>query len=265
MYTFLTIAATDPHLIAELGLGVEGAITADGEVLLPEPVVPYLFSFHLPFARAGTHLNVGALDDAVRREAIGLVQRAIDVAVQRGARRGVIHPMGLGRWGGKVAATWERTVAGLREVVDHASAAGLELCLENTHLYWDGVPQDAAPEAADRSGVNHIIGSTPAEWLGLWRAIGRDALGLCLDTSHAATYAALSSDPGEAERLLHEYLAEPALIRHVHWSDSWLCDPRGTLPAAFHARVKALAATKHLEHVATPDQLRAELAHIAAL
>jgi hypothetical protein len=39
----------------------------------------------------------------------------------------------------------------------------------------------------------------------------------------------------------------------------------GTLPRAFHARVKALAALKHLEHKATPDQLRAEVAYVGAL
>jgi sugar phosphate isomerase/epimerase len=113
-------------------------------------------------------------------------------------------------------------VAGLREIVDHARATGLVICLENNRLYWDGVANEAAPEEVDRSGQNHICGSTPEEWLGLWHAIGRDELRLCLDTSHAATYAARSSDPARAGALLDEYLAEPDLIAHVHWSDSWL-------------------------------------------
>jgi sugar phosphate isomerase/epimerase len=184
--------------------------------------------------------------------------------------------MGIARWDGAPSATWDQTVAGLVEVVDHAIEAGLQLCLENNVHYWDGIADDVPPEEADRTATNHIFGCTPSEWLGLWHAIGREELRLCLDTSHASTYAARSSDPARAAQLLDEFLAEPELIAHVHWSDSWLCDPRGrrdahlpvgsgTLPPAFHARVKALAATKHLEHKATPEQLRAELAFIEAL
>jgi sugar phosphate isomerase/epimerase len=275
-YSFLAIAETDPALLAELGLGVEGAIKANGDVTLPDLAAPYLFSVHLPYSRDGRRFNVGSADDAVRRDAVETVKAAIDRAVGVGARRGIIHPMGLYRWDGSIEATWERTVEGLVEIVDHARTAGLELCLENVVHYWDGIPEELPPEQADRTAVNHIFGCTPAEWLDLWRAIGREELRLCLDTSHAATYAALSGEPQKAARLLDEFLAEPGLIAHVHWSDSWLCDPRGrkdahlpvgtgTLPHAFHARVKALDATKHLEHKATPEQLRAELAFIQAL
>jgi sugar phosphate isomerase/epimerase len=277
-YPFLTIAEADPAVVADLGLGIDGTIKANGEVVLPDAVAPSLFSFHLPYSGGdlGGRWNVGALDDAVCHAAVEAVKRAVDVATQRGAQRGIIHPMGIGRWDGQVEATWERTVAGLREIVDHARATGLELCLENNRLYWDGIADETPPEAADRSATNAIFGSTPAEWPGLWHAIGREELRLCLDTSHASTYAALSSNPAQAAALLDEYLAEPELIAHVHWSDSWLCDPRGrldahlpvgtgTLPRAFHARVKALRATKHLEHKATPAQLRAEVSFIAAL
>jgi sugar phosphate isomerase/epimerase len=276
-YPYLTVAAIEPAVLAELGLGVEGSISAAGEVSLPEPAAPYLYSFHLPYSRDGSRFNVGGAGEAGPREVLDCLKRAIDLATSRGAARGIIHPMGIARWEGCVEATWERTVAGLVEVVDYARGAGLQLCLENNVYYWDGIPDETRPEDAPPEGrLSHIYGSTPAEWLGLWEAIGRDELRLCLDTSHAATYAARSSDPAQAARLLDEFLARPDLIAHVHWSDSWLCDPRGrrdahlhvgtgTLPAAFHARVKALQATKHLEHKTTPEQLRAELAHIATL
>jgi sugar phosphate isomerase/epimerase len=276
MYRFLTIAEAGAELLAELGLGVEGTIRGDGSAALPEDVAARVVSIHLPYSSAGARWNVGSADETERASILERVKRAIDTAKGLGAARGVIHPMGIGRWSGKTGATWGRTAEGLRELVDHARAAGLLLCLENNRLYWDGVPNETPPEEADRANANHIIGSTPQEWIGLWHAIGRDELRLCLDTSHAATYAALSSDPPEAERLLDEYLAEPDLIAHAHWSDSWLCDVRGredahlpvgtgTLPPAFHARVKALPALKHLEHKATPEQLRAEIAFIDGL
>jgi sugar phosphate isomerase/epimerase len=275
-YAFLTVGATDTALLAELNLGVEGSITADGDVRLPELAAPYLFSIHLPYSREGTRFNGGSPDETVRQDVIGRVTAAIDTAVKLGAKRGVIHPMGIQRWEGSVEATWEHTVRSIAAVVDHATAAGLQICLENNVYYWSGVADETPPEQGLEQRTNHIFGSTPREWLDLWRAVDRPQLRLCLDTSHAATYAARSSDPDEAARLLDEFLVEPDLIAHVHWSDSWLCDPRGrrdahlhvgtgTLPRAFHARVKGLAATKHLEHQTTPDQLRAELAYIAAL
>jgi sugar phosphate isomerase/epimerase len=275
-YAYLTIAATDGALLEEFGMGVEGSIKSDGTVVLPPAAAARVFSMHLPYSTGGERWNVGAEDEAARRPPIEGVKRAVEIAKSLGAKRGVIHPMGIARWNGRVEATLERTVEGLREIVDHARATGLQLCLENNRLYWDGIASETAPEDADRSDVNHILGSTPQEWLELWRAIGRDELRLCLDTSHAATYAALSSDPVRAAQLLDEYLVEPDLIAHVHWSDSWLCDVRGredahltvgtgTLPRAFHARIKALEATKHLEHKATPEQLRAEVACIAGL
>jgi sugar phosphate isomerase/epimerase len=275
-YRFLTIAEADPEILAELDLGVEGSVKGDGSVTLPAAAAGRVVSMHLPYSSAGSRWNVGSDDEAVRRPAIDGVKRAIEVAKGVGAERGVIHPMGIARWSGQVEATFERTVEGLREIVDHARGAGLTLCLENNRLYWDGISNEARPEDADRANENHILGSTPQEWRDLYHAIGRDELRLCLDTSHASTYAALSSDPARAGQLLDEYLAEPDLIAHVHWSDSWLCDPRGrqdahlpvgtgTLPPAFHARVKALAALKHLEHKATPDQLRTEITFIGSL
>jgi hypothetical protein len=39
----------------------------------------------------------------------------------------------------------------------------------------------------------------------------------------------------------------------------------GTLPRSLHTAVKRLAAVKHLEHKATPEQLRAEIASVDAL
>jgi sugar phosphate isomerase/epimerase len=275
-YRFLTIAGTDPALLAELGLGVEGTVRGDGSVSLPEEVAGRVVSMHLPYVSTGEVWNVGSEDEAVRASVLERVKRAIDTAKGVGAERGVIHPMGIARWSGQAGGTLERTIEGLRELADHARSVGFLLCLENNRLYWESVPTETAPEDADRSNANYIFGSTPQEWFGLWHAIGRDELRLCLDTSHTATYAALSSDPTKAELLLNEYLAEPDLIAHVHWSDSWLCDVRGrpdahlpvgtgTLPPAFHARVKALPALKHLEHKATPEQLRAEIAFIDAL
>ena len=80
----------------------------------------------------------------------------------------------------------------------------------------------------------------------------------------------------DAERVQEFLDVGGDLITHVHWSDNYLGGHRGrndshlhvgqgTLPRPFHARVKRLAAVKHLEHKSTVEELRAELAYIEQL
>ena len=72
------------------------------------------------------------------------------------------------------------------------------------------------------------------------------------------------------------FLARPDLIRHVHWNDNYLHDPRGrvdshaligkgSLPKEMHRAIKTLDAMLHIEHFYTIEGLEEELEYIAQL
>ncbi len=274
---YLTTVAIPADIVAELGFGVEAAMNAAGEVALPAGHAPYLFSVHLPAGDDTGRLNVGAFDAARREVSIGTVQGAIDAACDAGATRGVIHSMGIVSAEGAEVGDWDRAVAGLQRIADHARTRDFDLVLENVVFYWTSVPAHIPAERADRSQCLYQLGRDPQEWRQLWAAIDRDNVRLCLDTSHATTCAVATSDLAEQMRRVHEFLDVGGdLITHVHWSDNYLGGHRGrndshlhvgqgTLPRPFHARVKRLAAVKHLEHQSTVGELRAELAYIEQL
>ena len=117
---YLTTVAIPAETVAELGFGVEANVSAAGEVGMPASHAPYLFSVHLPAGDDAGRLNVGALDAARREVSIETVQRAIDVACEAGAGRGVIHSMGIVSFEGEEVGDWDRTVAGLQRIADHA-------------------------------------------------------------------------------------------------------------------------------------------------
>ena len=274
---YLTTVAIPADTVAELGFSVEVSVNAAGEVGLPASHAPYLFSVHLPAGDDAGRLNVGAFDAARREVSIETVQRAIDSACDAGASRGVIHSMGIVSADGVEVGDWDRTVAGLQRIADHARTQDFDLVLENVVFYWPPVPVHIPAERADRSQCLYQLGRDPQEWRQLWAAIDRDNVRLCLDTSHATTYAVATSDLAVQMRRVQEFLdVGGELITHVHWSDNYLGGHRGrndshlhvgqgTLPRPFHARVKRLAAVKHLEHKSTVEELRAELAYIEQL
>lgn len=274
---YLTTVTIPSDTVAELGFGVEALMGSSGEVVLPSSHAPYLFSVHLPYVDAAGRLNIGAFDEAHRQASIDTVRHAIDVACDLGARRGVIHSMGYLRAEGVVVGDWERTVAGLQQIADHARTNQFDLVLENVVFYWDSVPAHVPAEQADRSRCLYQFGRDPQEWRDLWTAIDRENVRLCLDTSHATTRAVASSDIEKQIRRVHEFLDVGGdLITHVHWSDNYLGGHRGrndshlhvgqgTLPRSFQTRVKQLPAVKHLEHKSTVEELRLELSYIECL
>ncbi|MAG36313.1 MAG: hypothetical protein CL878_08725 [Dehalococcoidia bacterium] len=274
---YLTTGMIPPEVVADLGLRIEAGVRSDGELNLSASHRPFLFSVHLPYVDEQGRLNVGALDDDRREESIAIVQRGIDVAKMLGVRRGVVHPLGIGRDDDVVLADWERTAEGLQRLADYGRIKGLDLVLENVCVYWDGVPDSVPAETADRSKALYLYGCSPVEWRDLCLAVDRENFRLCLDSTHTVTYAMLSDDPSEQVRRVHEYLDVGGdLIVHVHWSDNYLGGVRGrygthlhvgqgTVPRSVHERIKHLAAVKHLEHKGTAQQLRAELDFIAHL
>ena len=191
---YLTTVAIPADTVAELGFGVEASVSATGEVGLPASHAPYLFSVHLPAGDDAGRLNVGAFDTARREVSIETVQGAIDVACNAGASRGVVHSMGIVSFEGAEVGDWDRTVAGLQRIADHARTQDFDLVLENVVFYWPPVPVHIPAERADRSQCLYQLGRDPQEWRQLWAAIDRDNVRLCLDTSHATTCAVATSD-----------------------------------------------------------------------
>ena len=166
---YLTTVAIAPDVIAALDLGIEAMMNGKGEIALPASHRPFAFSVHLPITDDTGRLNLAALDDARREQSIGIVRRSVDAASDLGVSRGVIHP-GFTREGGATIGDWDRAVAGLQQVADHARRKQFEVLLENMPVKWDGVPDYVPAEEADRSRSLHYLGSSAQEWRDLWAA-----------------------------------------------------------------------------------------------
>mgnify|MGYP003770411819 FL=1 len=121
-----------------------------------------------------------------------------------------------------------------------------------------------------------MFGASPEEWVGICVDIDRPNVGLCLDSSHLATYSHTVADDEQRKKTAMSFFDKPELIRHVHWNDNFLYDARGridqhailgkgTLPVSIHRSIKNLDATLHLEHFYTIEDLEEELDYIWAL
>ena len=128
----------------------------------------------------------------------------------------------------------------------------------------------------DWTGRNECFGASPEEWAQVCEDVDRPNVGLCLDSSHACTYAHSFADPGKRTERVLAFLTVPHLIRHVHWNDNYLYDVRGrtdshavlgkgSLPIELHRGIKRLDATVVLEHFYSIEELEEELGFIEGL
>ena len=138
------------------------------------------------------------------------------------------------------------------------------------------VPVDLPVDQVDWTDANVWFGVSPEEWVQICEDVDRMNVGLCLDSSHACTYAHTVADPERRAETLMAFVGRPELVRHVHWSGSWLYDSRGradrhgligkgTLPVEFHRAIKGLDATLLIENFYTIEDLEEELEYIARL
>ena len=171
---------------------------------------------------------------------------------------------------------YDLMIEGIRQIAAHAARFGLEIVLENDNPSWAGVPDETAAADVDWLQRNISFGSSPEEWIQICEDTDRDNVGLCLDSSHACAYAHTFDDPEERRDVVMRFVAKPLLIRHVHWSDNYLYDPRGrndshavlgrgSLPIEMHRAIRGLDATLLLEHFYTVEELEGELEFIANL
>ena len=227
-------------------------------------------------------LNVAATEDDFRRESIDHLKAYVDrasrfphvrqVNIHFAPRRWVDDTQTRGQRG-----DYERLIDGVREVAAFAEGHDIEIVMENATMKWFGVDDDVPANAVDWSDRNVYFAMAPEEWMQICEDVDRHNVGLCLDSSHVCTYAQSFADHSRRAEVAMEYVSRPELIRHVHWSDNYLYDPRGredshlsvgrgTLPTDLHRAIKRLDnATLLLEHFYTEEELEEELAYIDGL
>ncbi len=260
------------RLKAEAGMAVD--IRAAGEF------ADVLISAHAPSDKDGQRLNVAATDAPFRRMSIDHILAYVDdarryphvrqVNIHFAPRRWVDETQTEGQEGG-----YDLLIDGVREIAAFAAEHGIEIVMENNVASWAGIPEDVQAGDVDWSGRNAYFGMSPEEWSQVCEDVGRPNVGLCLDSSHVCTYAhRFPEEQREAQVLA--FLAKPHLIRHAHWSDSYLYDTRGrtdshllvgkgSLPIELHRRIKYLDATLLLEHFYSAEELEEELEFIDSL
>ena len=255
----LTCPVQTPEFLAKHGLGVEAMISRDDQLPTWEQYEPFVKGIHLPYK----DLNLAAMDDAVRENSIETVKNAIDKGLQYGVSRMVLHICGTEMWHGIAVGTYDRLISSHQELADYAAARKVELCLENTALHQ--------PRRRNYGLFAH-------EWFQIREDVNRSNVLLTLDTSHAASSAAMLHAHAEDRfAYLYEFLKYPDLIGRVHWCDSrltygesylgdlHLVPGAGDFPVDFHRRIKALDAVKTLEERCPPEELEKGLAFIESL
>ena len=247
-----------PEFLTEQSLGVEAFVTRHDILPNWEQYIPFVKGVHLPYAK----LNLAALDDELRAHSIETVKSAIDTGCRYPVDHMVMHSMGIKARNGVTVGCYERMIDGLRELGDYAASKNIYLCLENQALHIPNL---------DR------FGTFADEWIQLLKDAKHPNLALTLDTSHAACAAATFESADERFAYLFEFLKEPELIKHVHWSDSrltnneaYFCDMHlvpgeGDLPIEFHKQIKALDAVKTLEQNASEERVIKGLQFIESL
>ena len=270
---------TGLELLKRLGLTAEASMTDDLDNI--ERYSEVLISAHAPSAIGDLRLNIAATDDGFRRESIDHISAYVDrarrypnvkqVNIHFAPRRWVEDTQTRGQHG-----DYGRLIDGVREIATFAEGHDIEIVMENGTAKWSDVPDDVPAAHVDWPERNVYFGMPPEEWVQVCLDVDRPNVGLCLDSSHVCTYAQTFAEDSRREEVAMAYLARPDLIRHVHWSDNYLYDPRGrndshlsvgkgTLPTEMHRAIKRLDATLLLEHFYTAEELEEELAYIDGL
>ena len=264
--------------LKRLSLATEASMADDIETA--DNFAEVLTSAHAPALKDGLRLNIAATDDVFRQISVNHVLSYIEMARRYPNVQQVnIHPpprqwLDEGQTAGRYG-DYGRLVDGMRQIADYAADWGIEIVVENLNAYFTGVPDDIPPDQIDWTDRNQAYGSSPDEWIQICKDVDRPNVGLCLDSSHSCTYAHTFPEDRRHD-LVMGFLAEPDLIRHVHWNDNYLYDVRGrqdshaligkgTLPVELHRAIKKLDATIVIEHFYTIEDLEEELEYIECL
>lgn len=221
---------------------------------------PFVRTVHLPYS----DINLAADDENVRRKSIDMVK---DVTVQAArypqARLMVLHPCGVFSFQGEEVGSYGHMIDSLRELADFMCDRGLVLSLENQVLR--------------HPDLRVIAGCYCAEWLQLYKDVGRSNVNLTLDTSHAASAVAHEEKVEDRYKKLWEFMEHPDLIAHFHWSDArlqtneaqWgdmhLVPGSGDLPRDFHRAIMQHSGSKLFEQKCSEAELAAGLEFVRSL
>jgi sugar phosphate isomerase/epimerase len=271
--------------IERLGLNGNAGTTLTNEVEAMNAFSEVLVTGHAPSSlQVGSKIrgNIASTDDEFRDMSIRTILDYVDVAQRYPHLKLVNMHFAPKRWVDETqnqyqTGTYDRLIDGIRQIAAFAERRGIQIVLENNCAYFElnGIADDVPAEKMDWADKNEYFGVSPEEWTQICEDVDRPNVGLCLDTSHACTYAHTFPEDRRRERML-AFLAKPHLIRHVHWSDNYLYDTRGrndshvsvgkgSLPTELHRGIKRLDAVILLEHFYTIDELEQELEYVTAL
>lgn len=245
-----------------------------------DPIADVVLTAHAPYSDSLGRFSIGDVNDAVRNDAIGKITDYIEEAVRRFPKLQKVNMhCSPKRWASEtrpLEGDYERLIDAVRQLSKVAAKHGLLLMLENNRAYWEDVPDDLSPDKVDRTEQNDYFGTAPEEWRQIQQDVDRSNVFLCLDPSHACTYAHIFVENEKREAVMMAYLDAGDALQHVHWNgndlispvgrqDSHMCIGTDTLPLAFHQRIKGWRATLLLEHFYSPEELETELAYIQKL
>ena len=271
--------------IERLGLNGNAGTTLTNEVEAMNAFSQVLVSGHAPSSlQVGGKIrgNIASADDEFRDMSIRTILDYVDVAQRYPHLKLVNMHFAPKRWIDETqnqcqTGAYDRLIDGIRQIAAFAERRGIQIVLENNCAYFElnDIADDVPAEKVDWADKNEYFGVSPEEWTQVCEDVDRPNVGLCLDTSHACTYAHTFPEDRRKERML-AFLAKPHLIRHVHWSDNYLYDNRGrndshvsvgkgSLPTELHRSIKRLDAVILLEHFYTIDELEQELEYVNAL
>ena len=255
----LTCPVQSPEFLSANGLGVEVHINRDDVRPEWEQYIPFVGGVHLPYAK----LNLAAIDDVKRNFAIQTIREAIDTGCRYGIPYMVMHTCSTESSELQQVGTYRNMIDSIGTLADYAAGKGITLCIEN---------------AALQQPKRRVYGIFANEWYQIQKDVACSNVLLTLDTSHAATSAAmLFYRPEDRFAYMYEYLKQPELIGRVHWSDSrlsggeayfgdlHLVPGQGDLPRDFHQKILALDAVKTLEQRCGPQELALGLAFVDSL
>ncbi|MBM3933048.1 MAG: TIM barrel protein [SAR202 cluster bacterium] len=265
--------------LQRLGLAVEGEIHSTRDRMLPYRDI--MISAHGPTSIDGLGLNVGATDDAYRKLCIRAVMDYIDMVRDFPKLKQVSIHFNAMVWRDAdpprvTYGDYARMIDGYRQIADYAAKYAVEIVIENQGLEWTGIAPETTGDQVDWSKQAYqFFGVTPDDLSQAYDDIGKSNVGLTLDASHACTY--VQRFPTEhRERELMKFLDLAPKVRHVHWSDNFLYDPRGradthgdlgtgTLPRPFHRSIRGMDATILLETFGPVEGLERQIEWVRGL
>jgi sugar phosphate isomerase/epimerase len=258
MYSYLVRPLYPTDFLQRHGVGVEAHLGRYDKLETWPQYVPFVGGIHLPYSQ----LNIAALDDATRTQAIEAVKAAIQKATFYPVERLVMHLTAIEIMDDQIVGGYDRMIDGLRDLAAYAAACRRILCLENTCNVWNPTQR--------RWGVSS------AEWRRVWRDVDRANVKRTLDTSHAATAVMDLETPEKRVEAIWDFLVESDAIERVHWSDSilgpgqikkdrHLVPGQGDLPLAFHRAIAGVSAVKLLEQTSPAEVIAKGLSFVQSL